>query len=62
MAEAYKNTSKKSYGGIGGRPPISHPQNCRNECPYGHDKAFCFPCYKKLMEEMRSKKGATDGV
>lgn len=61
MAEAYKNTSGKRYSG-GGIPPVSHPQNCRNECPYGHDKDFCFPCYKKLMEEMRSKKGAKNGI
>ena len=36
--------------GIGNRPPISHPQNCSQECPYGHDRSFCFPCYKKLVE------------
>ena len=39
-----------------GKPPVSHPQNCRSECPYGHDKSFCFPCYKKLMEEMQRKR------
>ena len=40
----------------GVKPPVSHPQNCKKECPYGYDKAFCFPCYKKLMEEMRGKR------
>ncbi|MCR5117987.1 MAG: hypothetical protein K6B44_00015 [Lachnospiraceae bacterium] len=42
-----------------GRPaPVSHPHNCRNECPYGHDRSMCFPCYKKIMEERRAKKKA----
>ena len=59
VAKAHKDTrgqNGKSYSGIGGRPPISHPQNCSHECPYGHDKSFCFPCYKKLVEDMRKKK------
>ena len=65
VAEAHKDTDGqkgKRYSGIGGRPPISHPQNCSHECPYGHDKSFCFPCYKKLMEDMRKKKGIRDGI
>lgn len=20
------------------KPPVSHPQNCKEECPYGYDK------------------------
>ena len=47
--------------GIGNRPPISHPQNCSQECPYGHDRSFCFPCYKKLMEGT-GKRNVKDGV
>ena len=34
---------------IGKKFPNSHPVNCKEECPYGLDKAFCFPCYKRLM-------------
>lgn len=41
---------------ITGKAPISHPKNCREECPYGYDRAFCFPCYKKLMEGMPKKR------
>ena len=65
VAEAYKDTegqNGKNYSGIGGRPPISHPQNCSHECPYGHDKSFCFPCYKKLVEDMRKKKETGNGI
>lgn len=41
---------------IGGRVPVSHPQNCDHECPYGRCRDFCFPCYKKIMDESRVKK------
>ena len=64
-AKAHKDTrgqNGKSYSGIGGRPPISHPQNCSHECPYGHDKSCCFPCYKKLVEDMRKKKETGNGI
>ena len=49
------------YGGyerspIGQKEPLNHPKNCKCECPYGYDKAFCFPCYKKIMAEMPLKK------
>lgn len=50
-----------THYGIGNRPPISHPQNCSQECPYGHDRSFCFPCYKKLMEGTE-KGNVKDGV
>lgn len=65
VAKAHKDTrgqNGKSYSGIGGRPPISHPQNCSHECPYGHDKSFCFPCYKKLVEDMRKKRKTGNGI
>ena len=29
---------------------------------YGHDKSFCFPCYKKLVEDMRKKKETGNGI
>ncbi len=35
---------------------LSHPQNCKTECPYGRDRAFCFPCYKKIVEEQRTRR------
>lgn len=41
---------------------VNHPQNCSHECPYGHDKSFCFPCYKKLVEDMRKKKETGNGI
>lgn len=44
------------FESVGGQTRASHPQNCSKECPYGRDKSFCFPCYKKLMEEMHSKR------
>jgi hypothetical protein len=42
--------------GIGNRAPINHPQNCSQECPYGHDRPFCFPCYKKLVGDKKRKR------
>lgn len=41
---------------MGKESPAEHPKNCRSECPYGHDRAFCFPCYKKIMDEHRKAK------
>ena len=34
---------------IGAKEPVAHPKNCCHECPYGYDRAFCFPCYAKIM-------------
>ena len=41
---------------IGRKPPVAHPKNCRTECPYGHNRANCFPCMKKILEERRAAK------
>ena len=43
---------------MGGREGQSHPRNCSNECVYGRGRDFCFPCYAKIMQEMRAKKQA----
>ena len=46
-----------------GRPePIVHPQNCKHECAYGYNKAFCFPCYAKIMNEHRAAKNKAKEV
>jgi len=34
---------------IGRAEPIAHPQNCKQECPYGYNRPFCFPCMKKIV-------------
>ena len=34
---------------INAKIPNAHPCNCKHECPYGKDRAFCFPCMKKIM-------------
>ena len=45
-----KTAFAKPYTSAIGKPePIAHPRNCRNECPYGRGRAFCFPCYAKIM-------------
>ena len=41
---------------IGAKIPNAHPCNCKHECPYGKDRAFCFPCMKKIVEEHRVAK------
>lgn len=40
---------------------INHPGNCSKGCPYGKNRPFCFPCYKKLMKELYRKR-KKDGV
>ena len=27
------------------------PRNCKNPCPYGRGREFCFPCYAQLMKK-----------
>ncbi len=39
---------------IGAKIPNAHPCNCDHECCYGKDRAFCFPCMKKIVEEHRA--------
>ena len=34
---------------MGKKAPNAHPCNCKYECPYGKDRAFCFPCMKNIM-------------
>lgn len=41
---------------IGKKPPLNHPANCKEECPYGYDRAYCFPCMKKIVEEHKAAK------
>ena len=41
---------------IGKKMPLAHPCNCKHECPYGKDRAFCFPCMQNIMDEFRAKK------
>ena len=54
------NSSGKVFVSVVGMPePIAHPVNCKHECPYGHDRAFCFPCYAKIMAEHRAKQNKT---
>ena len=43
MMERQGNTMSGAYiekNRTGAKPPVSHPQNCKEECPYGYDKAF----------------------
>ena len=34
---------------------IAHPQNCKTECPYGRNRAFCFPCMAKILSEQKKR-------
>ena len=45
---------------INAKEPIAHPKNCRTECSYGYDRAFCFPCMAKIMNEHRAAKRKDD--
>lgn len=33
----------------------NHQGNCSKGCPYGKNRPFCFPCYKKLMKVVPQK-------
>ena len=41
---------------IGAKEPVAHPKNCCHECPYGYDRAFCFPCHAKILAEHKERK------
>ncbi len=49
-------TGENQSSVLGRREPLAHPCNCKKECPYGYNRAFCFPCYAKIMAEHRKKK------
>ena len=51
-----RRSGTKSYGRspIGQKEPLAHPKNCKNECPYGYGRAFCWPCMKKIMGEHKA--------
>lgn len=47
-------TGAKYSSVIGKKEPLAHPSNCRSECPYGFGRAYCFPCYAKIVAEHRA--------
>ena len=47
---------------IGRAEPIAHPQNCKQECPYGYNRPFCFPCMKKIVAEQKAAKNKAKEV
>lgn len=63
MSDAY---NRDKYGGgkkfEGTRDPIPvnniRPHNCKNPCPYGYGRTFCFPCMSKIMAEHRTVRKA----
>jgi len=65
MGNLHKKPPNKpavNYGRTRNGTPVSHPQNCENECIYGYDRPFCFPCYKKILKEMREKRKEKNGI
>lgn len=30
---------------------VPFPVNCKDPCPYGRGREFCWPCYAKLVKE-----------
>lgn len=64
MGEAYKRVQKYfNREGItrvpSDRSPLIgsvKPVNCSHPCPYGNNHAYCWPCYKKIMDEHKAKK------
>jgi len=48
-------TGEQTPSVIGKGEPISHPVNCRTECPYGRARAFCFPCMAKILADQKKR-------
>lgn len=48
-------TGEYSSSVVGRGEPVAHPANCRTECPYGRDRAFCFPCMAKILSEQKKR-------
>lgn len=44
---------------VGKKMPLAHPCNCKHECSYGKDRAFCFPCMAKIVAEHKALKKQT---
>jgi len=44
---------------IGQKEPLAHPKNYKHECPYGHGRAFCWPCMAKILAEHRAARKVT---
>jgi len=44
---------------LGKKEPLAHPKNCKTECPYGYGRAYCFPCFAKIMAGHRTTKEVT---
>ena len=44
---------QKDLTAIPKREPESapSPRNCKNPCPYGRGREFCFTCYAQLMKK-----------
>lgn len=55
-------TGSKYSSVIGKKEPLAHPCNCRSECPYGFGRAYCFPCYAKIVAEQREAQRAAQVV
>ena len=68
MDKGYKRIQKNfNENGISGVPhdraPVNGPVkpcNCKQPCPYGNGKTFCWPCYKKLMKAHRAERAMTN--
>ena len=50
-----KNNKNKDSNVASKRGPqtVPFPKNCKEPCPYGRGREFCFPCYSKLMKEKK---------
>ena len=44
---------------VGKKEQLAHPCNCKNECPYGYGRAFCFPCMARIMTSHRANRIVT---
>ena len=50
-----KNYQHDDISEIPNREPetVPYPRNCKNPCPYGRGREFCWPCYAEYMKKKR---------
>lgn len=50
MAEEEKKPVAVLISGEREPRTVPSPRNCKNPCPYGRYREFCWPCIAKLMK------------
>lgn len=55
MADEEKKPATVQVSGEEEPRTVPSPRNCKEPCPYGRYREFCWPCIAKLMKKERNK-------